>query len=177
MWLCGKNFDGHGTHTKASGENAYLFSVLEKSTLLKYVAGNRLKDLASNVSNSDLKISIARRESQSTSKGTSKDTFIGTYKDDYLVAEKGRLEQTIADYTPQEFPCPYNPSTGRTACLYECITSTIDEVGCPEQELHHAERELLRLEMRPYLTLAFSYPSVAAANDLLDRDDIAISQL
>jgi hypothetical protein len=47
---------------------------------------------------------------------------------------------------------------------------------CPEQRLYYAERELLRLKTRPYLTLAFSCPSVAAANDLLDRD-VAISQL
>ncbi|PVH96265.1 hypothetical protein DM02DRAFT_535641, partial [Periconia macrospinosa] len=118
-------------------------------------------------------ITIAGCESQ----GTSKSTFIGTYTDDYLTAEKGRLEQIIADYVPQEFPCPYDPSTGRTACLYDCISSNIEEEECPEQKLHYAERDLLRFRMRPYLTLAFSCPSIAAANGLLDGEDIAISQL
>lgn len=43
MWLYGKRSDGRGMHTKEAGEGAYLFSVLEKSTLLMSVAGNVLK--------------------------------------------------------------------------------------------------------------------------------------
>jgi len=103
--------------------------------------------------------------------------FVGTYTTEDLTAEKGRLEQTIASYDPQEFPCPYNPSTGQVNCFSSCISYQLDGIICPEQTLYQAQRELSRLSMRPFLTLAFSDPGVAAVNGLLDGEGVINTHL
>ncbi|PMD37950.1 hypothetical protein L207DRAFT_431552 [Hyaloscypha variabilis F] len=118
-----------------------------------------------------VEISIAGRELKGKQR-TNHKRFVGTYTTEDLAAEKGRLEQTIASYDPQEFPCPYNPSTGRVNCFSSCISYQLDGITCPEQTLYQARRELSRLNMRPFLTLAFSDPGVATVNGLLEGEGV-----
>lgn len=126
--------------------------------------------------NRHLKILIAGRESKGKQHAKHKDKFVGgTYTSEHLTAEKGRLEQIIADYDPQEFPCRYNSSTGQMYHSDNCISNIIDiidGVKCPEQTYYETERELACLKTRPFLTLAFSDPGIAAVNDLLGGERV-----
>jgi hypothetical protein len=80
------------------------------------------------------------------------------------------MEKIIADYVPQESPCPYYPSTGRVECDRDCVSYNFDDEECPELELYTAKKGLLRLKMRQFLALGFAVPSFAGANDFLDQD-------
>jgi hypothetical protein len=128
--------------------------------------GKLPQSLADDNTNEYLKLSIAGRDPQCLHKGT----FIGSYANDDFAARKKSLEKIIANYVPQELPCPYDPSLGRTDCFNECVSWLVDGLECPEQRLSSAERELSRLKMREFLVLAFSSPSIARANDLLNGD-------
>lgn len=133
--------------------------------------------LAISVTDRYLKISIAGWESKGKQQTKHKGRFVGTYTVEDVAAKKRRLEQIIANYDPQKFPCPYNPSTGQIDCFSECISYILDEMVCPERTLYQAERELSRLKMRPFLTLAFSDPGIAAGNGLLDGEGVINSHL
>ena len=115
------------------------------------------------------KVSIAGR-------GKLKGGFVGTYTTEDIVAEKRRLEKIIANYHPQVDEsgyCEYNPSTGVVDCSYNCISSYQEDEECPEMEFRWTKRKLLRLnKTRPFLTLAFYDPGVAAVNKLLDGEVI-----
>ncbi|PMD52179.1 uncharacterized protein K444DRAFT_709177 [Hyaloscypha bicolor E] len=84
-----------------------------------------------------VEISIAGRELKCKQQ-TKHKRFVGTYTTEDLAAEKGRLEQIIASYDPQEFPCPYNPSTGQVNCFSSCISYKLDGIICPERTLYQA---------------------------------------
>ena len=114
------------------------------------------------------KISIAGRESKSKQGSQYKGRFVGNYATEDLDAEKRRFEHIIASYKPQEFPCPYNPSTGQRDCFTNCISYILDNAECPEQTLYEAQRKLSCIKMRLFLELAFSDPGLATANGLLD---------
>lgn len=101
-------------------------------------------------------------------------TFTGTYINDDLDAMKSKCEQIINGYIPREDECSYDPSIGQVDYWNDCYSY---DIVCPEKELYHARRELSRLKMRPCLTLAFSYPRIAALNDLLEGENIRISHL
>ena len=82
--------------------------------------------------------------------------------------EKLRLENAIAEYQPQEYPCQYDSSTGSTQCWSECISYHADFIKCPERDLHIAQRKLLRHKMLAFLGLAFRDPKLATGNDLFE---------
>lgn len=106
-------------------------------------------------------------ERHSGSRGATE--FIGMYKTKDFHTEKKRLEEIIERYREQEFPCPYNLSTGRVDCLQGCVSGIID-IRCPEEVLFEAERELQNLETRHLMKLAFSNPTLAASNEFLQRE-------
>lgn len=87
----------------------------------------------------------------------------------------GQWERAVDNYEPQEFPCAYNPSTGSTNCFVDCVSYQSDFADCPEQELYHAQRQLLRSRMQPFLKLTFSNPTLAAGNDLLKDNGLVNS--
>ncbi|KAF2020132.1 hypothetical protein BU24DRAFT_419704 [Aaosphaeria arxii CBS 175.79] len=70
---------------------------------------------------------------------------------------------------------PY-PSEGIVRCGQRCRSLYSDIRTCPGQEWCDATTKLLRFQMRWYLSLAFSCPNIAAGNDLLDAEDIALSE-
>ncbi|RFU24975.1 hypothetical protein B7463_g11362, partial [Scytalidium lignicola] len=117
-----------------------------------------------------VKISIAGREPNGDRKPRNSDRYIGTYNDN-LESEIKQQEQIIANYEEQEYPCPYNPSTGIVECNDSCISSILD-VPCPMRRYYKAERKLKELKMRPFLTLAFSNPDIGETNALLGREVI-----
>jgi hypothetical protein len=121
--------------------------------------------------NRHLKISIAGQEPKGKQHRKHQGRCIGAYTTEDLAAKKRRLEQIIADHDPQEFPCQYNPSTGQMYCDWNCVSLFTNEI-CAETACYDAERELLRLNMRPFLTLAFSDPGIAAMNDLFNGECI-----
>jgi hypothetical protein len=121
--------------------------------------------------NRRMKISILGQDAEYPQKGM----FIGSYASDDLTIQKRFLEQIITDYVPQEWPCPYNLSSGNTECFGDCVSYIVDGMECPEHRLNSAKRELLRLDLRRFLTLAFSTPSIVRTNNLLD-DDLFISE-
>ncbi|PWY82687.1 hypothetical protein BO83DRAFT_385284 [Aspergillus eucalypticola CBS 122712] len=96
--------------------------------------------------------------------------YVGIYNSEDLVAKRKHLEQVIADYKPQDWPCPYDISTGSVVCLYDCVTSYADYVECPERTKFRAERELSLLSLRPILTQCFFQAKIAAHNHLLSRE-------
>ena len=100
--------------------------------------------------------------------------FIGSYVKENDAAREQSLEKIIAEYTPNEFPCSYDPMTDRTDCLLECPSRYGIGLDCPEDTLHSAERGLSRIHMRQFLALAFSHPDIARGNDL-PPDDLSMS--
>jgi hypothetical protein len=52
----------------------------------------------------------------------------------------------------------------------ENVDDDEDICECPASIIHNTERALSRLEMRRLLTLAFSHPNFAKANNLLPGD-------
>ena len=44
----------------------------------------------------------------------------------------------------------------------------MDFANCPERTLYHAQRQLLRYSMLPFLELAFHDPRLAKGNKLLE---------
>lgn len=82
------------------------------------------------------------------------------------------MEQIIADYEPQRWPCPYDTSTGTVNCLDECVTTYADDMECPERMKYKAERELSLLSLRHILTQCFFQAEIAAHNTLLNREGL-----
>jgi hypothetical protein len=91
-----------------------------------------------------------------------------------LAVKKQCLENIVAEYEPQEWPCAYDLSTGLVDCSFDCISFMAD-VECPEKKVFRAQRELSALNMRSFLKLAFSSPDLAAENDLLKGEDVIMS--
>ncbi|BCS04873.1 uncharacterized protein AKAW2_80674A [Aspergillus luchuensis] len=96
--------------------------------------------------------------------------YVGIYNCEDLVAKRKHLEQVIADYKPQDWPCPYKASTGAVYCHDDCVTSYADYAECPERTKFRAERELSLLSLRPILTQCFFQAKLAAHNHLLSRE-------
>lgn len=93
------------------------------------------------------------------------------YATEDLHTEKRRLEGIIENYQEQDFPCPYDTSTGVVDCLHGCVSDSLD-VQCPERLLIEAERKLQNLETRPLMKLAFFDPSLATLNEFLKREGL-----
>jgi hypothetical protein len=95
--------------------------------------------------------------------------LIGSYIKENIDDQKKQLEQVIGEHTPYEYICRYDSSRDMIYCNEYCRTRLHDEYDseCPEKAIHDAERELSRLKMCHFLTLAFSDPNIAKANDLL----------
>jgi hypothetical protein len=98
------------------------------------------------------------------------DILVGSYKKEDVAAQKKRWEQVIAENMPSEYMCWYNSSTGEVDCDDECPALFSDEFACPEAIYHNTERALSRLNMRRFLTLAFSDPNLAKVNNFIPRD-------
>ncbi|RAK90091.1 hypothetical protein BO79DRAFT_227041 [Aspergillus costaricaensis CBS 115574] len=96
--------------------------------------------------------------------------YVGIYNSEDSVAKRKHLEQVIADYKPQDWPCPYKASTGAVYCHDDCVTSYADYAECPERTKFRAERELSLLSLRPILTQCFFQAKIAAHNHLLSRE-------
>lgn len=101
--------------------------------------------------------------------------LIGLYEFANDASRNRDLNAEIASYRPQEFPCVYNPSTGQTECWRNCVTAESDLVECPERSVENARRERSRRNLRRFLKLAFSYPSLEVTNGLLDDTDVVTS--
>ena len=81
-----------------------------------------------------------------------------------------RLEEKVAGYTPEEFPCYYDATTGKVNCFPDCDSWYGFDSECPVDTLYSARRELARMSMRRFLARAFSDPEIARGNDLLPDD-------
>lgn len=114
------------------------------------------------------KISIAGQKLANDHRSTGIE-YVGIYNSEDLVAKRKHLEQVIADYKPQDWPCPYDVSTGIVVCLDDCVTSYADYAECPERTKFRAERELSLLRLRPIFTHCFLKAEIAAHNHLLSR--------
>lgn len=134
------------------------------------VRSQRPTDVKRHNTNRLAQVSIAGRNSKSLSDSE----FIGSYTEEDIETQKQRLEQKVAEYMPQEFPCSYDPETGRTDCFNDCVSWVGYGLECPEETFHSAERGLRRLNMRQFLALAFSDPSIAKGNDFF-ADDILLT--
>jgi hypothetical protein len=98
--------------------------------------------------------------------------YVGTYSRDRRVIARHRLEEAIANYVPQEWPCFYNERLGMTECNSDCVSNSGLNVPCPEQELFDAERKLRRLRMGDLRRFAFDDSCIADVNSLLEDEDI-----
>lgn len=115
------------------------------------------------------KISIAGQKLANDHRSTGIE-YVGIYNSEDLVAKRKHLEQVIADYKPQDWPCPYKASTGAVYCHDDCVTSYADYAECPERTKFRAERELSLLSLRPILTQCFFQAKIAVHNHLLSRE-------
>jgi hypothetical protein len=98
------------------------------------------------------------------------------YRDTEPARKRSKLEDKIANYEPQDFPCPYNPSTGTVDCfINNCISCMADDIECPERCFYESQRQILHLKRRPLLTQAFSNGNVAKANNLLRKERLVYS--
>jgi hypothetical protein len=123
------------------------------------------------------KISIAGWETRGEG-SKYKDRYIGVYEIEDLTAQRKKLEQIIADYTPLEPRCSYNSSRGTVNCLSNCFSNYVDEkCPCPEQTFHEAQRNLSRINLRQFLTMEFSEPGLAKYNGVLDGENVINSHL
>lgn len=102
-------------------------------------------------------------------------SYIGTIFKDDITSETRRLQDVIANYVPQEWPCAYNYALGTMDCDPTCVTGSLD-VPCPEKELFDTERKLLRLRMNAFRRLAFMEPDIATINSVLDRENTMYSR-
>lgn len=119
------------------------------------------------------KISIAGRKQEINNRSTSNIEYVGIHKSEDYLSKRKTLEQIIENYRPQDFPCPYNPSTGTVDCLGNCISRIIDEYGeCPEETLYRSQRELVQLNIRKLLTQLFFHAELAALNCLLNKEGL-----
>jgi hypothetical protein len=82
------------------------------------------------------------------------------------------LEHLVTGYVPQEWPCPYNSSTGQTDCNDCCVSLDIPEIECPERVFYRAKRRLSCIRRRAFLKLAFSNINFSTSYDLFDEDCI-----
>lgn len=87
--------------------------------------------------------------------------YIGAFSKDNITLETSRLQEDIANYVPQEWPCWYDSEIGEAQCDMECVTYTIDVASCPEGELFNAERKMQKIQMRAFRRLAFINPDIA----------------
>lgn len=98
--------------------------------------------------------------------------YIGTFSKDDITSETSRLQEDIANYVPQEWPCLYNSEIGEAKCDMECVSYSIDVALCPEGELFKTERKLQKIQMRAFRRLAFMNPEIAEVNSLLDGESL-----
>lgn len=142
----GGKIPGHSMHSRGAGQDIYRHLVWSKWILLRFVA-NDLQIWRLVWFWQMPKISIAGRKPEMNNRSTSNIEYIGIHtSEDYLTKRKN-LEQIIENYRPQDFPCPYNPSTGTVDCLGNCISRIIDEYReCPEETLYKSQRELVQLD-------------------------------
>lgn len=96
------------------------------------------------------------------------------YKDD-VASEMSQLQDDIANYVPQEWPCAYISELGSVQCDMTCVSGTLD-VPCPEKMLFDQERKLLQLKMAPFRRLALTQPDITAVNSVLDREHTVYSR-
>ena len=103
--------------------------------------------------------------------------WVGAYSDECLEKDMNRLKTNINNYEPQEWPCPYNLSTGTIDCTIHCLSSNIPEfdVECPERRKFTLERRLDQLMSRSLLHLLFEDPKLAVGNDLLKDEELIYS--
>lgn len=101
--------------------------------------------------------------------------YIGAIFKDDIASDRSRLENDIANYVPQEWPCAYNYTLGTIDCDPTCVTGSLD-VPCPEKEIFNTQRKLLRLKMNGFRRLAFMEPGIATVHSLLDRANTVYSR-
>ncbi len=119
------------------------------------------------------KISIAGSKPEINNQSTNNIEYVGMHKSEDHLTKRKNLEQIIENYQPQDFPCPYNPSTGTVDCLDNCISRIIDEYGeCPEKTLYRSQRGLVQLDIRKLLTQLFFHAELAALNCLLNKEGL-----
>lgn len=119
---------------------------------------------------------MAGYESVSLGGEISEVQYLGLYREAEPPNKRSELEDNIANYKPQDFPCPYNPSTGKANCFTNyCISCIVDDMECPENRLYESQRQLLHLIRRPLLTQAFTNENVANGNSLVKNEKLLYS--
>ena len=116
---------------------------------------------------------MAGYESVSLGGEISEVQYLGLYREAEPANKRSELEDNIANYKPQDFPCPYNPSTGKANCSTNyCISCIVDDMECPENRLYESQRQLLDLIRRPLLTQAFTNENVANGSNLVKNEKL-----
>ncbi|RMZ46441.1 hypothetical protein CA14_008224 [Aspergillus flavus] len=123
-----------------------------------------------------VEVTMAGYESVSLGGEISEVQYLGLYREAEPANKRSELEDNIAHYEPQDFPCQYNPSTGKVNCSRNyCVSCIADDIECPENRLYESQRQLLHLIRRPLLTQAFSNENVANGNSLLKNEKLLYS--
>lgn len=101
-------------------------------------------------------------------------TFTGIFTPRDVAEEKALLKMRIHNYIPQEFPCPYNPSTGMTECFSDCVSrmARSSDHPCPEWDLHRDEELLRRLKRLAIWRTVFLDARCGDGQELLDDNDM-----
>lgn len=111
--------------------------------------------------------------------GREKVEYIGRYTESDVTAEKGRLQGFIDTSIPTS-DCSYNRYTGGVDCgfdcmCWDCFPELHDAEECTVKALRDARRKISQIDARPLMRHVFSDPVLATSNDILKKEDLAIS--
>jgi hypothetical protein len=105
--------------------------------------------------------------------------YIGQYTESDITAAKRNL-QNIVDTCVPTSDCHYNRYTGNVDCgfdcmCWDCFSELEDAEECTVKVIRDARRKISLLDARALLRHVFSNPVLAASNDFLKREELALS--
>jgi hypothetical protein len=104
--------------------------------------------------------------------------YIGMYTESDIPTMRRRLQNIIDNCVPTG--CSYNRYTGSVNCgfdceCWDCVPSYDEAEECTVMILYDAKRNLSLLDARALMRHVLSNPVLAALNDFLEKENLALS--
>lgn len=112
-------------------------------------------------------------------KGREKSEYIGMYTESDILTERRRLQNIIDNCVPM-VDCFYNRYTGSVDCglyceCWDCLPDYDEAEECTVKILRDTRRNLSLLDARALMRHVLSNPVLAASNDFLKKENLALS--